>query len=114
MIFSQGRKWVFGVLSPVDLLGYTTMKFLGSLVAQGKLEKGLKIAIAVENTDHGKDYIEGVNRWVRENPTAFKVVFNESFQLGTADFSGILQRMKAGNTSRCSGNTRRWGCATGW
>jgi len=97
MIFSQGRKWVFGVLSPVDLLGYTTMRFLGSLVDQGKLEKGLKIAIAVENTDHGKDYIEGVNRWVKEHPGAFKVVFNESFQLGTADFSGILQRMKAAN-----------------
>ena len=97
MIYSQGRKWIFGVLSPVDLLGYTTMKFLGSLVDQGKLEKGLKIAIAVENTDHGKDYVEGVNRWVKENPVAFKVVFNESFQLGGTDFSGILQRMKAAN-----------------
>jgi branched-chain amino acid transport system substrate-binding protein len=97
MIFSQNRKWVFGVLSPVDLLGYTTMRFLGSLVEQGKLEKGLKIAIVVENTDHGKDYVEGVNRWVKENPNAFKVVFNESFQMGMADFSGILQRTKAAN-----------------
>ena len=97
MIYSQGRKWIFGILSPVDLLGYTTMKFLGSLVAHGKLDKGLKIAIAVENTDHGKDYVEGVNRWVKENPVAFKVVFNESFQLGGTDFSGILQRMKAAN-----------------
>ena len=69
MIFAQGRKWIFGVLSPVDLLGYTTMKFLGSLVDQGKLDKGLKIAIAVENTDHGKDYVEGVNRWIKEHPT---------------------------------------------
>jgi branched-chain amino acid transport system substrate-binding protein len=97
MIYSQGRKWIFGTLSPVDLLGYTTMKFLGSLADQGKLEKGLKIAIAVENTDHGKDYVEGVNRWVKEHPSAFKVVFNESFQLGGTDFSGILQRMKAAN-----------------
>ena len=97
MIYSQGRKWIFGVLSPVDLLGYTTMKFLGSLVDQGKLDKGLKIAIAVENTDHGKDYVEGVNRWIKEHPGAFKVVFNESFQMGGADFSGILQRMKVAN-----------------
>ncbi len=97
MIFSQGRKWIFGVITPVDLLGYTTMKFLGSLVDQGKLEKGLKIAIAVENTDHGKDYVEGVNRWVKEHPSAFKVVFNESFQMGGTDYSGILQRMKAAN-----------------
>jgi branched-chain amino acid transport system substrate-binding protein len=97
MIFTQGRKWIFGVLSPVDLLGYTTMKFLGSLVDQGKLEKGLKIAIAVENTDHGKDYVEGVNRWIKEHPGAFKVAFNESFQMGGTDFSGILQRMKVAN-----------------
>jgi len=49
-----GPKVGLRVLSPVDLLGYTTMRFLGSLVDQGKLEKGLKIAIAVENTDHGR------------------------------------------------------------
>lgn len=96
-IFTQGRKWIFGVLAPVELLGYTTMKFLGSLVDQGKFEKGLKIAIAVENTDHGKEYVAGVNRWIKEHPGAFKVVYNESFQLGGADFSGILQRIKTAN-----------------
>lgn len=94
-IFSQGRQWIFGTLTPVDVLGYTTMKFLGTLVDQGKLDKGLKIAIAVENTDHGKDYIEGVNRWIKEHAGSFTVVFNESFQLGATDFSGILQRVKA-------------------
>ena len=94
-IFSQGRQWIFGTLTPVDVLGYTTMKFLGTLVDQGKLDKGLKIAIAVENTDHGKDYIEGVNRWIKEHAGYFTVVFNESFQLGGTDFSGILQRVKA-------------------
>jgi branched-chain amino acid transport system substrate-binding protein len=79
----------------VDVLGYTTMKFLGTLVDQGKLDKGLKIALAVENTDHGKDYVEGVTRWIKEHPGYFNVVFNESFQLGGTDFSGILQRVKA-------------------
>lgn len=96
-IFSQGRQWIFGTLTPVDVLGYTTMKFLGGLVDQGKLDKGLKISIAVENTDHGKDYVDGVNRWIKEHPGHFTVVFNESFQLGGTDFSGILQRVKAAN-----------------
>ncbi len=96
-IFAQGRQWVFGTLTPVDILGYTTMKFLGTLVEQGKLDKGLKIAIAVENTDHGKDYVDGVTRWIKEQPGYFSVVFNESFQLGGTDFSGILQRVKAAN-----------------
>jgi len=96
-IFTQGRQWVFGTLTPVDVLGYTTMKFLGSLMDQGKLDKGLKIALVVENTDHGKDYVEGVTRWAKEHPGYFTVPFNESFQLGGTDFSGILQRVKAVN-----------------
>ncbi|MFI5339148.1 MAG: amino acid ABC transporter substrate-binding protein [Candidatus Methylomirabilales bacterium] len=96
-IFTQGRQWIFGTLTPVDVLGYTTMKFLGSLVDQGKLEKGLKIALAVENTDHGKDYVEGVTGWIKERAGYFTVVFNESFQLGGTDFSGLLQRVKAAN-----------------
>jgi len=96
-IFTQGRQWIFGALTPVDVLGYTTMKFLGSLVDQGKLDKGLKIAIAVENTDHGKDYVEGVTRWIKERPGYFTVATNESFQLGGTDFSGLLQRVKASN-----------------
>ncbi|HSB72434.1 MAG TPA: amino acid ABC transporter substrate-binding protein [Candidatus Methylomirabilis sp.] len=96
-IFTQGRQWIFGTLTPVDVLGYTTMKFLGSLVDQGKLDKGLKIAIAVENTDHGKDYVEGVTRWIKEHPGYFTVATNESFQLGGTDFSGLLQRIKAAN-----------------
>ncbi|HWT80297.1 MAG TPA: ABC transporter substrate-binding protein, partial [Candidatus Methylomirabilis sp.] len=87
--------WVFGTLTPVDVLGHTTMKFLGSSVDQKELDKGLKIALAVENTDHGKDYVEGVTRWIKEHPGYFSVVFNESFQLGGTDFSGILQRVKA-------------------
>ncbi len=96
-IFTQGREWIFGTLTPVDVLGHTTMKFLGSLADQGKLEKGLKFALAVENTDHGKDYVEGVTRWIKEHPGYFTVTFNESFQLGGTDFSGILQRVKAAN-----------------
>ncbi|HSB78520.1 MAG TPA: amino acid ABC transporter substrate-binding protein [Candidatus Methylomirabilis sp.] len=96
-IFSQGRQWVFGTLTPVDVLGYTTMKFLGSLVDQGKLDKGLKLAIAVENTDHGKDYVDGVAHWIKDHPGYFTIAFNESFQLGGTDFSGLLQRVKAAN-----------------
>ena len=96
-IFSQGRQWVFGTLTPVDVLGYTTMKFLGSLVDQGKLDKGLKLAIALENTDHGKDYVDGVTHWIKDKPGYFTIAFNESFQLGGTDFSGLLQRVKAAN-----------------
>jgi branched-chain amino acid transport system substrate-binding protein len=43
-------KWVFGTLSPVDVLSQTQMDFLASLVAAGKLKKPLKIALVTENT----------------------------------------------------------------
>ena len=94
-IFNRGYQWTFGTLSPVDALGYTTAEFLGSLVDQGKLKKGLKIALALENTDHGVDYGNGINKWSQEHPGYFQVVFSEKFELGGTDFSGLLQKVKS-------------------
>ncbi len=93
-IFSRGYKYTFGALSPIKLLGTTTAEFLGSLVDQGKLKKGLKIALVVENTDHGVDYVNGVQDWIKQHPGYFEVVLNEKFELGGTDFSGLLQKVK--------------------
>jgi branched-chain amino acid transport system substrate-binding protein len=93
-IFSKGYQYIFGTLSSVENLGYTTGQFLGSLVDSGKLKKGLKIALAVENTDHGVDYVNGIQKWMNEHPGYFRVVFNEKFELGGTDFSGLLQKIK--------------------
>jgi branched-chain amino acid transport system substrate-binding protein len=93
-IFGRGYQYAFGTLSPTDVLGYTTAEFLGSLVDAGKLKKGLKIAMALENTDHGVDYGNGIEKWVQEHPGYFKVVFSEKFDLGSPDFSGLLQKVK--------------------
>ena len=93
-IFNRGYQWIFGTLSPVDLLGYTTAEFLGTLVDTGKLRKGLKVALALENTDHGVDYGNGIKKWIQERGGYFTVVFSESFDLGSPDFSGLLQKVK--------------------
>jgi len=93
-IFSRGYQWTFGTLSPTDALGYTTAEFLGALVDQGKLKKGLKVALALENTDHGVDYGNGIALWIKEHPGYFQVVFSEKFDLGSTDFSGLLQKVK--------------------
>lgn len=93
-IFSKGYKYTFGTLSPILLLGTTTAEFLGSLVDQGKLKKGLKIALVVENTDHGVDYVNGINDWIAKHPGYFTVVVNEKFDLGGTDFSALLQKVK--------------------
>lgn len=93
-IFSKGYKYTFGALSPIVLLGDTTAEFLGSLVDQGKLKKGLKIALVVENTDHGVDYVNGIQNWISKHPGYFTVVLNEKFDLGGTDFSALLQKVK--------------------
>ncbi len=93
-VFSRGYEYVFGTLSPIDLLGYTTAQYLGNLVDKGKLSKGLKIAVALENTDHGIDYGHGIENWNHDHPGYFTVVFSEKFDLGATDFSGLLQKVK--------------------
>jgi branched-chain amino acid transport system substrate-binding protein len=93
-IFSRGYKFTFGALSPIFLLGQTTAEFLGSLVDQGKLKKGLKVAMVVDNTDHGADYVNGIQDWISKHPGYFTVVLTEKFELGGTDFSGLLQKVK--------------------
>ncbi|HYA97711.1 MAG TPA: amino acid ABC transporter substrate-binding protein [Methylomirabilota bacterium] len=93
-IFSHGYKYAFGSLSPVALIGTTTMEFLGSLADAGNLKKGLKIALVVENTDHGVDYVNGVQGWIAKHSGYFTVVFNEKFELGGTDFSALLLKVK--------------------
>jgi branched-chain amino acid transport system substrate-binding protein len=94
-IFSHGYQYVFGMLSPTDILGSTTAEFLGQLVDQGKLRKGLNLALALENTDHGVDYGNGIKQWMTAHPGYFNLVFSESFDLGSPDFSGLLQKVKS-------------------
>jgi len=93
-IFSHGYQYAFGTLTPVNVLGFTTAEFLGWLVDQGKLKKGLKIAMVLENTDHGVDYGGGIEQWIKQHPGYFNVVFSEKFELGGTDFSGLLQKVK--------------------
>ncbi len=93
-IFSHGYHYAFGTLSPITVLGSTTCEFLGWLVDQGKLKKGLKLAVVVENTDHGVDYENGIKDWINKHPGYFTIVFNERFDLGGTDFSGLLQKVK--------------------
>src|SRR5205807_1214868 len=94
-IFSHGYQYVFGILSPITGLGTTTAEFLGDMVNQGKLKKGLKLALVVENTDHGIDYVNGIQQWIKAHPGYFTIVFNEKFELGGTDFSPLLQKVKA-------------------
>ncbi len=88
-------KWVFGTLSPVDVLSGTQMDFLASLVAAGKLKKPLKIALITENTGHGKDYAQGIHDYLKAHPGSFSIAVEESFEMYTPDFKPLLTRVAA-------------------
>ncbi|MDQ2970091.1 MAG: amino acid ABC transporter substrate-binding protein, partial [Acidobacteriota bacterium] len=87
-------KWVFGTLSPVDVLSQTQMDFLANLVSAGKLKKPLKIALLTENTEHGKDYAQGLKEFIKAHPGDFSIVLEESFELYTPDFKPLLTRVQ--------------------
>jgi branched-chain amino acid transport system substrate-binding protein len=74
-------KWVFGTLSPVDILSATQMDFLSAQIAAGKLKKPLKIALLLENTEHGKDYAQGVHDYVKAHREISRSRSEENFEL---------------------------------
>lgn len=94
-IFGKGYQYAFGTLSPVALIGTTSAEFIGSLMDAGKMKKGAKVAMVVENTDHGVDYVNGFTEWSNKHPGYFQIVMNEKFELNATDFSGVLQKVKS-------------------
>src|SRR5512140_3419574 len=70
-------KWVFGTLSPVELLAETQMDFLSDLVAAGKLKLPLKISLVTENTEHRNAFKKGLGDYTKKHP-GFSVVLDES------------------------------------
>src|SRR5919199_840312 len=96
-IFTRGNKYLFGTLATIDDLGNITMDFLKYWIDQGKLPKPLKIALAWENTDHGKDYQTAVNKAAKDDPGRFQVVLDQSFDLNGSDFTPLLTQIKAAN-----------------
>ena len=87
-------KWVFGTLSPVESLAQTQMEFLSDLQKSGKLKTPLKISLLKENTEHGRDFDNGVTAFVKAHPKQFSIVLDESFELYAADFKPLLSRVE--------------------
>jgi len=96
-IYARGYKWIFGTLASIEKLSITLMDWLASQQDAGKLKKPLRIAQAWENTSHGKDFQKGINGKAKAAPDRFVVVFDEPFEIGSKDFTPLLQKVKAAN-----------------
>jgi branched-chain amino acid transport system substrate-binding protein len=94
-IYKRGYKWVFGLLSPVEILATSMMEWVDSEQKAGKLPKPASIALVWENTSHGKDFKKGVTEFADKSKGGYKVVVDESFELGGKDFSALLDKVKA-------------------
>jgi branched-chain amino acid transport system substrate-binding protein len=93
-IYKRGYKWVFGLLAPVELLAESIMKWIDAEQQAGKIPKPATIALLWENTSHGKDFRKGVTEFADKTKN-YKVVVDESFELGGKDFSALLGQVKA-------------------
>jgi len=96
-IYKRGYKYIFGVLSPVELLGTTLMNWIDEQQKAGKLPRPSKIAVLWENTAHGKDFKKGISDFVAKSGGAYEIAIDELFELNGKDFSALLGKVKAAN-----------------
>ncbi|MBI4913157.1 MAG: amino acid ABC transporter substrate-binding protein [Acidobacteria bacterium] len=94
-IFKRGFKYIFGTISPVELLGTTLMTWIDGQQKAGKLPRPAKIALLWENTAHGKDFRKGVSDHVAQSKGAYTIAVDESFALDGKDFGALLGKVKA-------------------
>jgi branched-chain amino acid transport system substrate-binding protein len=94
-IYRRGFKYLFGAISPVELLGTTLMTWIDEQQKAGKLPRPATIALLWENTAHGKDFKKGVTDYVARSGGAFQVTVDESFPLDGKDFGALLGKVKA-------------------
>jgi len=94
-IYKRKFRWLFGLLSPVELLGTTLMQWADEQQKAGKLPKPAKIALVWENTAHGKDFRTGISEFAAKSGGAWQVAVDESFELNGKDFGALLGKVKA-------------------
>ncbi len=94
-IYKRGFKYLFGHISPVELLGTTLMQWIDKQQKGGKIPRPAKIALVWENTAHGKDFRKGVSDFAQKSGGGYQVLVDESFELNGKDFGALLGKVKA-------------------
>jgi branched-chain amino acid transport system substrate-binding protein len=93
----DGNKWAFGLLASIQKLSQTELAFLKDQQDAGKLPKPLKIAVAYENSSHGKEFLQGIQDGAKAAADRFSVVFDSAFDLAGKDYTSLLNRVKDQN-----------------
>lgn len=91
------NQWAVGILASIEKLAQTQLDFIKTQQDANKLPKPLKIAVAYENSSHGKEFLSGIQAGEKAAPDRFKVVFNETFDLNGKDYTSLLNKVKDAN-----------------
>jgi branched-chain amino acid transport system substrate-binding protein len=89
--------WAVGILASIEKLAATQLDFIKTQQDANKLPKPLKIAVAYENSSHGKEFLKGIQDGEKAATDRFKVVFNETFDLNGRDYTSLLNKVKDAN-----------------
>ena len=93
----DGNTWAVGLLASIEKLAATQLDFIKTQQDANKLPKPLKIAVAYENSAHGKEFLKGLQDGEKAAPDRFKVVFNETFDIAGKDYTSLLNKVKDAN-----------------
>ena len=93
----DGNTWAVGLLASIEKLATTQLDFIKTQQDANKLPKPLKIAVAYENSAHGKEFLSGLQAGEKAAPDRFKIVFSEAFDLNGKDYSSLLNKVKDQN-----------------
>lgn len=96
--FGRGRRWIFGMQAPVELLAYTQLRWIDDVQKSGYLPSPLSIALLVEDSPRGREFRDGVIDFTQKTASrrlSYRMVFDEQFASGQTDFSAHLKRLAA-------------------
>lgn len=94
-LFQRGYKYLFGLQSPIKMLAFAELSWMEEEQAAGRLPRPTTIALAAEDTTHGKDFRAGVLKFIERKGSSWKVVLDETFPLDARDFKPLMGRVGA-------------------
>ena len=95
-ITRQGYHWIFRLNAPAEILTQTLLDFIEQSersLTQLKMDRPVRLAIVFENTAYGTSVAEAAEREARARKMT--VVAYQAYRAEAADFSALLQTVKA-------------------
>jgi branched-chain amino acid transport system substrate-binding protein len=94
-IFKPTNRWIFGLLTPVEKLAETTIDWLAIEQDVKRLPRPARIALVWQNSDHGREYRNGVQGALRRYGDRFDLALDEGFEHLAKDHTALLIKVKA-------------------